>query len=151
MPPCLRVIEPSAWRKRSKITGSISGAMPSPWSTKRISTSSPAQRIVTSIALSLGENLIALTSRFVNTCCSRDGSPHTMTLSGGNARLIVTRRALACGSTASIADSRIIDGNVLSRSMRSWPVMIRDTSSRSLISWFCSRALRSIVSSACAS
>ena len=107
------------------------------------------QRIAMSIVPSAGENLIALTSRLVNTCCSRDGSPHTIGLSVGNARLIDTRRAPACGLTVSIADSRIIDGNDLSRSIRSWPVMIRETSSRSLINWFCSRALRSIVSSAC--
>ena len=83
-PPWRRVMVESAWRKRSKMKGRNSAAMPSPVSVtwicawpsvraRRISTRPPAE-----------VNLIALESRFHTICCSRPASPESCRAAGSS-------------------------------------------------------------------
>ena len=73
-PPLARVIELSAWRKRSKTSGTKSLLMPMPVSVI-VTTASPPSRLASMMTLPCSVNLMAFESRFQNTCCKRSGSP----------------------------------------------------------------------------
>lgn len=78
VPPYRRVVEASAWVKRSKTRESGSGAMPIPVSSTPKRTRawvSASCRAVTSIRTwPEGVNLIAFPARFISTCRTRPGS-----------------------------------------------------------------------------
>ena len=147
-PPWVRVIDPSAWRKRSKTKGRKSGRMPIPVSLTRMTAFPPTSRRRTSTRPPRGVNLMAFDSRFQITCWRRSASPSTGLASGA---IETSRRiplASAAGRTLSSAASMMRRRSTGLKSSRSLPVMMRETSSRSAISCACARALRSIVSSA---
>ena len=73
-PPCARVLEPSAWRKRSKRLGRTSGLIPDPLSITRIRASTPARSRRTSTRPPAGVNLIAFATRLATIWLSRCGS-----------------------------------------------------------------------------
>jgi hypothetical protein len=95
-----------------------------------------------------GVNLMAFDSRFHTTCWSLTGSPATVTTPVSITLRSVTPFASAAGRTASTAASMKEFGSTGRTSMRSLPVMARDTSRRSSMSCACARALRSMVSKA---
>ena len=67
-PPCLRVVEASACRKRSKTKGRNSAAIPSPVSMILISTCELTRSSSACTRPPPGVNLMALESRFQRTC-----------------------------------------------------------------------------------
>ena len=95
----------------------------------------------------LGVNLIAFESRFQTTCCSRLGSPEIGPAPGSSSFSSRMPFASAAGRTVSIAASTKATGSTGWMSRRTLPDVMRLMSSRSSISWVCTRALRSIVSS----
>ena len=92
-----------------------------------------------------GVNLMALLSRFQTTCCMRAGS-HMIACAPSMSHSSLIRLASAAGRTESTAASRIERTLTARNSSRSFPVMIREMSSRSSMSWACSRVLRSMIS-----
>src|SRR5712691_9225020 len=78
-----------------------------------------------------GVNLIALESRFQTICCTRPESPMTRVDAAVNAAWSCTPFASAPGRRASITVCTIGPTWIGCRSIRTLPVMMRDTSSRS--------------------
>ena len=94
-------------------------------------------------------NFTAFESRFQITCCKRAASPWTAVTEGSSESVSETPRALAAGRTTSIAAEIKTSRSTGCTSSFSLPPAIRETSTRSSISWDCALALRSTVSSAC--
>ncbi len=92
-----------------------------------------------------GVNLMALLSRFQTTCCSLVGSPNSDAPSAGTEWRSETPFAVLDGKTEVTAASTTGAKSIGCRSRRSLPDRMRETSSRSSISWLCALALRSIV------
>ena len=122
--------------------------MPSPLSrtTMRMPSSRVPSTVTVTVPLS-GVNLIALDRRFQITCCRRSGSPCI----GARGSALIWSLMLfapAAGCTAASAASTTAATSIDRSVSRSLPVMMRETSSRSSMSWATDLALRSIVSSA---
>ena len=97
----------------------------------------------------LGVNLTAFDSRFHNTCCRRLRRPAPSASCASHECRIPRSLASAAGRMlSSAASSNGITGSG-SSSTCSFPVVIRDMSTRSFTSWACASALRSISSNAC--
>ena len=77
IPLCRRVLELSAWRKRSKTWGRKAASMPCPVSATRTLTSSSPRVADTVTAPPAGVNFTAFHARFHTTCWRRPGSPWT--------------------------------------------------------------------------
>jgi hypothetical protein len=130
------------------MTGSSSCRMPAPVSLTTISTCELTRWSVSWIRPSLGVNLTAFIRRFQTTCCRRSGSPLRGPALGSRRDWSVSPLATAAGRTASSADSSTRWMSTGRMSSRILPLMMRDTSSRSSISWSWTCALRTIASSA---
>ena len=74
---CIAVVD---WRKRSNAWAMKSLDMPCPLSITQTSMCEFTRCMTTRTNPSFGVNLIALLRRFQNTCCSRPGSPETLTV-----------------------------------------------------------------------
>ena len=144
----MRVLELSAWRNRSKITGRTPGAIPCPVSLTTISTCELIRCRCTWIRPPFGVNFTALMSRFHTICCRRLGSPVIGPARGSSTLWTRMPLASAASRTASSAASTTAVRSTLRTSSRILPVMTRETSSRSSTSWTCALALRSMTSSA---
>ncbi len=91
---------------------------------------------------------MALDSRLHTICCSRAKSPRTVPAPMSSNGTILRPFAWAAGCIVSRAASTTRRGSTVTSSSATFPVTMRDTSSRSSMSRFCARALRSMVSSA---
>jgi hypothetical protein len=94
----------------------------------------------------LGVNLIAFDNRFQITCCRRTGSPLTTPSDGSASVSTRMNLASAAGRSVSTPLRTNTSRSTSCTSRRSVPPIAWDTSSRSLMSRVCARALRSIVS-----
>ena len=91
-------------------------------------------------------NLIALVRRFQTTCCRRLGSAEMGPRAPSRLASSLMLRASAAVCTASTADTMTETRSTDRTSRRSLPVMMRETSRRSSISWASTRVLRSMTS-----
>ena len=146
-PPCARVLVLSACRKRSNTWGRNSGSMPLPSSATLRVRHEGSRRRRTSMRPPCGVNFTAFETRFHTTCCRRSGSPVMVGTSGGTSTPSAIPFASAEGRTASTPASITGTITIGRTSRRSLPVMMRETSSRSPMSWVCARTLRSMTSS----
>ncbi len=144
-PPCVRVIELSAWRKRSKTCGRKLWEIPAPVSRTVITTCDCSRASRSSTRPSRGVNLTALASRFPMICCRRSGSPQNSAESGESSQTSCTPLASAGGRTASSAERTTACRSVFFMLTRSLPAVMRETSRMSSTSCVCARALRSMV------
>ena len=145
-PPCSRVLELSACRKRSNTCGRNAGSMPRPVSLTATSTNRGRDFSSTRTRPSRSVNLMAFDSRFHITCCRRPASPRMRSTSGSSASAISMPRASAAGRTVATAASITSASRTGSTSSRTLPETIALMSSRSSMIWVCTRALRSIAS-----
>ncbi len=123
--------------------------MPWPLSVMLICAASSRRVRETSTCPPDGVNLIALDRRLQTTCCSRAKSPRTMPVPlASSSGTSFSPFVCAAGSIVSSAASTTRRGSTLTSSRDTFPVTIRDASSKSSIRRFCARALRSIVSRA---
>ena len=118
--------------------------MPGPWSATVSSRSASVCSSRTATRPPSGENLTALSSRFHTTCWKRAGSQSSGSRWPSRVTSTAMSRARAAGCTFSIAAAISSAGSNHCRSICSLPDVIRDTSSRSAISWAWTRALRSM-------
>ncbi len=95
-----------------------------------------------------GVNLIAFIKRFQTTCCSRSGSPLIGPAFGSMSDCRRSPLAWAVGRTASSAASSTRGRSSGRMSSRIFPLMMRDMSSRSSISWSWTCEFRTIESNA---
>ena len=146
-PPCWRVVDPSAWRKRSKIKGWNSLSMPMPVSITETRIPAPQRSPVILICPPFGVNFTALLKRFQKICCKRVASPSTGAPDSMQVSSTISFASRA-GRTESIAASMMLERSTARYSISSLLVMMRETSSKSSINCDCERALRSIVSNA---
>src|SRR5262249_24997940 len=111
-------------------------------------TLSPSRSRRTATSPPVGVNLTALDRRFQMTCCKRSASPDTGPADGSSDEMITIFLASAAGRPITLASSTIGTRSPMLTSMRSCPVIMRDTSSSSPISLFCALALLFMTSSA---
>ncbi len=149
-PACARVLELSAWRKRSKMNGRTSALMPRPMSRTTISIWPSAFARRTSTRPPWGVNFTALLRRFQTTCWSRFGSPVIGPIRSCRSVLSSMDLASAAGRTASSAASMTGGSSTLCTSRRSLPAVMRPMSSRSSMSCTWAFEFRMIVSIALA-
>src|SRR5207249_1638434 len=147
-PPCVPLLEASPCRKRSKTCGRKAGEMPLPVSRTVSSRYVPAGRSRSSTRPFSGVKLIAFERRFHATCWRRCASPRIGWTPGWIAFTTRMSLAMAAGRTPSIAASITSARRTAFTSRRIFPLMMRDTSSRSSTRCACALALRSIASSA---
>ena len=149
-PPCNRVVELSACRNRSKITGSMSSAIPTPLSMNRITACDRARSNCTVTRPPRDVNLTAFDKRFQKICCNRSGSPITGPTSGSKCVSRATPFSTAVGRILSSAAASTFTRSTGRAFSRNRPARILDTSSRSSIRLACCFAFRPIVSTALA-
>ena len=141
-------IAESACQNRSKTYGSCAGSMPAPVSATCSRTRGPSFDSRTCTRPPRGVNLTAFDTRFETICCTRAGSASTMPAAPSRDITKSTPLACAMGFEVSTPASTMGARSIGRGLMRSLPLTMRDTSSRSSMSWPCSCALRSMVSSA---
>ena len=142
-PPCARVTELSAWRKRSKITGSISRRIPMPVSRMLTVTRDRSRWTRTSMRPCRGENFTAFERRFHMTCWSRSGSPLAIGPALGSSIRLQPEYLMAYRRWTNRVEGRRCTTATRSTgrtSSRIFPLIIRETSRRSSISWDCARS-----------
>jgi hypothetical protein len=100
----LRVVEASAWRKRSKTCGRNSADADAGVGDRDLHVRVDALAAETCTRPPFGVNLIALDSRFQITCCRRLGSPETGPARGS--RTVSSRHVLGLGCRADGFDRR---------------------------------------------
>ena len=107
LPPCLRVMLPSACLKRSKMISRSAASMPGPLSDTPISTHPFSDCSATSIEPPAGVNLIAFDSRLISTRSSMSGSTSAIT---GPVAVICSRRPRCSAATSNCAAIRPTQG-----------------------------------------
>ena len=140
VPPYLRCVLPSAWRKASKISSCWCAGMPMPVSLTANDRVSSGLRDTCSATEPFSVNLSALDSRFFSTCARRCGSVSSVAGTSG-ATVAVSVRPFSCasGRSGSIRVCRALDSVTVSTDTVAWPASILDRSRMSLI-----RASRSL-------
>src|SRR5205823_10129664 len=106
-PPCARVVVESAWRKRSKMYGRNSGAMPWPVSATRTTTCGSSRSTVTVTRPPEGVNLIALDSRFHDLLQAMCVAPRR---TGGGIDAALEHDGLGLGAEGDGVERRFDDG-----------------------------------------
>src|SRR3989449_574266 len=137
-PPCLRVVDPSAWANSSKMWDCAAALMPAPVSltSKRSVTfcavsSRPATRITTEPC---SVNLIALPTRLVSTWPRRRGSPLTWVARfAGMLQASSSPLAWARSARRSTTSSSVRRRSMSTFSSSSFPASILEKSRRSLM------------------
>ena len=143
-PPWRRVMVESAWRKRSKMKGRNSAATPSPVSVTVICARPSARCSRTSTRPPEAVNLMAFASRFQTTCCRRLASPVTCRAAGSRITASWMPLVSAFSRTESVAALITVDRSTGPRLRRRLPVITREASRMSSMSWAWVWALRSI-------
>ncbi len=109
VPPNLRVVDPSAWLKASKMCACLFSGMPMPVSvTENCSFVDPACLESSRTAITMrprSVNLSALPTRLVSTCFSRTGSPTTALGRPGAMSVLISSPFFAAWGDSSITTS----------------------------------------------